>query len=98
MPEPLEVAHGFLAGGELGHAGLWARRALALNPEEPAVNNLLGVLADAKFDVWAACQQFSRALARDPFNVLVFSNIAGALARAGIAEAAVRVGRRTLAL
>src|SRR5258708_17708255 len=98
MAEPLEVAHGFLAGGELAQAGLWARRALALNPEEPAVNNLLGVLADAKFDVWAACRSYSRALARDPFNVFVFSNVAGALARAGIAGAAMRVARRTLAL
>jgi predicted O-linked N-acetylglucosamine transferase (SPINDLY family) len=98
MADPLEVAHGFLAEGELAQAGLWARRALALNPEEPAVNNLLGVLADAKFDAWTACRLFGRALARDPFNVLVFSNIAGTLARAGIAEAGARVARRTLAL
>jgi len=96
--DPLDRADAFLRQGNIPLAKVWARRALAMDPQEPAVNNLLGVLSDAEYDLVTAATAFGRALAPDPYNTLVFGNLAGTLARFGMVEPAVRIARRTIAL
>lgn len=96
--DPLAVANRQFKEGNLLGALLSARRAVALDPQEPAIHNLIGVLSDTRFDLDGAMQAYGRALARDPYNTLVFANLTGALARYGLVEPALRVARRTLAL
>lgn len=96
--DPLLEAEAHHRRGDIAGAEAWARRALSQSPQEPAILNLLGVLADLRFDLVAATTAFGRALARDPYNVLIFGNLAGTLPRYGLVEPGVRIGRRTLAL
>jgi predicted O-linked N-acetylglucosamine transferase (SPINDLY family) len=94
----LELAIQLMREGNRTGALREARRAVALEPQEPAIHNIIGVLADGEFDLEGAARAFGRALARDPYNILVFGNLAAALARNGMVEGALRVAHRTLAL
>jgi predicted O-linked N-acetylglucosamine transferase (SPINDLY family) len=96
--DPFHEAEAFHRRGDIAGAETWTRRALAQAPQEPAILNLLGVLADGRFDLVAATTAYGRALARDPYNIMIFGNLAGTLSRYGLVEPAVRIGRRTLAL
>lgn len=96
--DPFHEAEEHRRQGDIAGAEVWARRALAQSPQEPTLLNLMGVLADLRFDLVAATAAFGRALARDPYNIMVFGNLAGTLSRYGLVEPAVRIGRRTLAM
>ena len=96
--DPFHEAQERRRRGDIAGAEVWARRALAQSPQEPTLLNLMGVLADLRFDLVAATAAFGRALARDPYNIMVFGNLAGTLSRYGLVEPAVRIGRRTLAM
>ncbi len=96
--DPIALADAFLSQGDVASAWTWARRAIALDPHEPAAHNVFGIIADSVFDLESAVAAFGRALVPDPYNAFVFGNIAGALGRAGVVEAAVRISRRAIAL
>ncbi len=96
--DPFLEAERYHRNGDIAGAEAWARRALAESPQEPAILNLMAVLADQRFDLVAATTAYGRALARDAYNLMIFGNLAGTLSRYGLVEPAVRIGRRTLAL
>lgn len=96
--DPFLEAERYHRNGDIAGAEAWARRALAQSPQEPAILNLMAVLADQRFDLLAATTAYGRALARDAYNLMIFGNLAGTLSRYGLVEPAVRIGRRTLAL
>lgn len=96
--DPFLEAEEHHRSGDIAGAETWARRALADAPQEPAILNLMGVLADLRFDLVAATTAYGRALARDAYNTMIFGNLAGTLSRYGLVEPAIRIGRRTLAM
>lgn len=96
--EALSAADSHYRRGEIAEATALARRALALQPADIQIHNMLGVLADAVYDLFAAVSSLGRALASDPNDFAIHSNLTGILARFGMVEPALRSGRRALAL
>jgi predicted O-linked N-acetylglucosamine transferase (SPINDLY family) len=98
MPERLAQIDALLRSGDVPAAWTGVRRALVMDPGERAIHNLIGVLADAGYDLFTATIAFGRALASDPLDVMVLGNLTATLSRFGMVEPSLRAGRRTLAL
>ncbi|QKY10534.1 tetratricopeptide repeat protein [Janthinobacterium lividum] len=87
-----------MSEGQLDQAYWWARAAIGQDPSFSGAYNTLGVIQFRHGDLAAARRTLAHALTRSPDNTVLLSNLAQALEASGMAQEALPLRRRLLAL
>lgn len=87
-----------MSEGRLAQAYWWARGAIVQDPSFSGAYNTLGVIQFRHGDLAQARRTLAHALARSPDNTVLLSNLAQALEASGMADEALPLRRRLLAL
>jgi len=99
-----EFAQAWLAGAyaflstDLETSARWAKRALALDSEDPAAHMLVGAVCECRHRYADALAAWLEAKKRAPKHAFVYSNLSSTLLNLGRVEEALAAARRAVAL